>query len=106
MPRLFYGALITPDALTTYRALPHALLCVADDGEIAWREDDVPAGALLDVLAKRGLAADDPNVYFVELGMGEFLVPGFVDTHTVSRVGVCRTCAFVLKICAAWSASS
>lgn len=91
MPRLFYGALITPDALTKYRALPHALLCVADDGEIAWREDDVPAGALQDVLAKHGMGdVSDPDVDFVELRLGEFLMPGFVDTHTVSCMLVCR----------------
>ena len=92
MPRLFYGALITPDALTQYRALPHALLCVADDGEIAWREDDVPAGALQDALAKYGLVLGDPGVDLVELQLGEFLVPGFVDTHTVGHMVVLRFC--------------
>ena len=50
--------------------------------------DDVPSGALQDVLAKHGLV-DDPNVDFVELKLGEFLMPGFVDTHTVSLMVVC-----------------
>lgn len=88
MPRLFYGALITPDALTTYRALPHALLCFTDDGKIAWREDEVPPGAPQDVLAKHGLV-DDPDVSIVELKLSEFLMPGFVNTHTVSLMVVC-----------------
>ncbi|KAI0333516.1 guanine deaminase, partial [Cubamyces sp. BRFM 1775] len=78
--QLFYGALITPVSLTSYRALPHALLAVArDTGDIAWIEDDVPAGALQDVLARHGVLAEEVDI--VELKLGEFLMPGFIDTH-------------------------
>lgn len=83
MSTVFYGALITPTSLTAYRALPHALLSVSRaTGNIEWVEDDVSAGDLQDALARHGVQAVD----LVELKPGEFLMPGFVDTHIVSGV--------------------
>ncbi|KAI9057926.1 guanine deaminase [Trametes sanguinea] len=81
MYTLFYGALITPVSLTEHRTLPHALLAVSrETGDIAWVEDDVPASALQDVLVRRGMLSLE-DVDLVELKLGEFLMPGFVDTH-------------------------
>ncbi|KAL1944705.1 hypothetical protein VTO73DRAFT_3135 [Trametes versicolor] len=80
MTTVFYGALITPVSLTEHRTLPHALLAVArDTGDIAWVEDDVHPSALQDALARHGLGAEDVDL--VELKLGEFLMPGFIDTH-------------------------
>ncbi|TBU65562.1 Metallo-dependent hydrolase [Dichomitus squalens] len=80
MSTIFYGALITPTSLTEYRALPRALLSVSrDTGDIEWIEDDVAASELQDALARHGAVSE--NVDFVELKLGEFLIPGFVDTH-------------------------
>ncbi|KAL6305304.1 Metallo-dependent hydrolase [Sparassis latifolia] len=80
MSRLYYGALVSPISLTEYAALPHALLAVSHaTGEIEWVEEDVAAGVLQDVLAKHGYVDD---VDLVELKVGEFLIPGFIDTHT------------------------
>ncbi|OCH93398.1 guanine deaminase [Obba rivulosa] len=76
---VFYGALISPTSLTTYLALPHALISVSPAGEIEWLEHDVPASQLQDVLARHGLLSD---IEIVELRKGEFLIPGFIDTHT------------------------
>ncbi|EMD38285.1 hypothetical protein CERSUDRAFT_113456 [Gelatoporia subvermispora B] len=76
---VFYGAVISPTSLTTYLALPHALLSVSTAGEIEWLEHDVPASQLQDVLARHGILSD---VDLVEIRKGEFLMPGFVDTHT------------------------
>ncbi|KAH9857128.1 guanine deaminase [Lenzites betulinus] len=80
MTTVFYGALITPVSLREYRALPHALLAVSHDtGDIAWIEDEVHPSGLQDVLARHGLGADDVDL--IELKLGEFLLPGFIDTH-------------------------
>ncbi|OSD08585.1 Metallo-dependent hydrolase [Trametes coccinea BRFM310] len=81
MYTLFYGALITPVSLTEHRTLPHALLAVErETGDIAWIEDNVPASSLQDVLARRGILSLE-DVDLVELKLGEFLMPGFIDTH-------------------------
>ncbi|TFY67024.1 hypothetical protein EVJ58_g1881 [Rhodofomes roseus] len=81
MPRLFYGALVTPTSRKEYLALPHALLCVSDAGQIAWVANNVLPSDLQNELARHGLS-DDPNLDLVELKTGEFLMPGFIDTHT------------------------
>ncbi|PIL24226.1 hypothetical protein GSI_13979 [Ganoderma sinense ZZ0214-1] len=80
MATTFYGALITPTTLTEYRALPRALLSVSRaTGDIEWLEDDVAAGEVQDVIARHGAASESVDV--VRLKLGEFLIPGFVDTH-------------------------
>lgn len=80
MTTVFYGALITPVSLREYRTLSHALLAVArDSGDIAWVEDDVHPSALKDTLARHGLTEVD----LIKLKLGEFLMPGFIDTHIV-----------------------
>ncbi|KAH9952108.1 Metallo-dependent hydrolase [Amylocystis lapponica] len=80
MATIFYGALISPTSLSTYDALPHALLSVSHDtGEIEWLDEDVPASTVQDALARHGLVSE---VDLVELKPGEFIMPGFIDTHT------------------------
>lgn len=84
MSTVFYGALVTPTSgsLSTYLAAPKAALCVSHDtGTIAWIEEDVHPSAFQDVMAKHGLVGEDISI--VELKTGEFLLPGFIDTHTV-----------------------
>ncbi|CAL1705159.1 unnamed protein product [Somion occarium] len=82
MSVLFYGGLITPETLTSYRALPKALLSVSrTTGVIEWVEDDVPSYTLQETLAKHGLELN-ADVELIELKDGEFLMPGFIDTHT------------------------
>lgn len=84
MSVLFYGGLITPETLTSYRALPKALLSVSrTTGVIEWVEDDVPSYTLQETLAKHGLELN-ADVELIELKDGEFLMPGFIDTHTVN----------------------
>ncbi|KAG6820865.1 hypothetical protein H0H93_010692 [Arthromyces matolae] len=78
MYSIFYGAVITPDTLNSYSALPNCLLSVGPDGNIEWIEEDVAAHALQDNLAQKGLV----DVDIVVLQPGEFLMPGFIDTHT------------------------
>jgi guanine deaminase len=76
---IFYGAIVNPVDLTSYQALPRAVLALTSAGEIAWIEEDVDSSALQEILAAHGW--QDADV--IELKLGEFLVPGFIDTHTV-----------------------
>ncbi|KAG6900664.1 hypothetical protein C0993_005897 [Termitomyces sp. T159_Od127] len=75
---IFYGAVINPKTLTAYDAFPHCLLSVGPDGNIDWIEENVEEHDLQDTLAKKGLV----DVNIVTLQPGEFLLPGFIDTHT------------------------
>ncbi|KAJ2912504.1 hypothetical protein MD484_g7910, partial [Candolleomyces efflorescens] len=75
---LFYGAVINPQALTSYDVLPRCLLAVGNTGNIDWMVEDVAPHDLQQVLAQHGCSDE----YLVELKDGEFLLPGFVDTHT------------------------
>ena len=76
---VFYGALVTPLSLTAYAALPRALICISSDGDIARRLDDVEPYDLQLALSTHGAV----DAELIELRRGEFLLPGFVDTHTV-----------------------
>ena len=103
MTTLFYGGLITPETLTSYRALPHALLSIQQStGVILWIEDDVQSHTLQDTLSKHGVDLSS-NVDLIELKDGEFLLPGFIDTHTVSLPCVSTItfiwCAFCSLLC-------
>lgn len=82
--KIFHGAVINPQSLSSYQALPKCLICVGPSGDIAWVADDVPDSLVQEVMAQKGLVFDEDSVDFVTLKRGEFLLPGFVDTHTVS----------------------
>ncbi|KAG6905909.1 catalase A [Tephrocybe rancida] len=77
---IFYGAIINPKTLTRYDPLPNCLLSVGASGNIDWIEEDVEAHALQDTLAQKGCV----DVDVVVLQAGEFLIPGFIDTHTTT----------------------
>ena len=106
MTTVFYGALVTPASHSAALALPHALLAVDNHtGTIAWVEQDVPASVLQDALARHGVL-DAADVDLVELKYGEFLLPGFIDTHTVSVRYIYRTIRFRPTIAAACAAGA
>ena len=77
--QLFYGPVISPQTLTSYDAFPRCLLAVGETGNIEWIVEDVAQDALEELVRQKGWAGAD----FVQLRDGEFLLPGFVDTHTV-----------------------
>ncbi|KAG5644224.1 hypothetical protein DXG03_008819 [Asterophora parasitica] len=77
-PIIFYGALISPESLKSYKALPHCLISVGASGAIDWLVEDVQEHTLKDTLAEKGCIGAD----VVVLQPGEFLLPGFIDTHT------------------------
>lgn len=76
---VFYGALVNPKSLTSYEALPNCLLAVSRTGAIEWVVKDVHGPMVEQVMAQKGCIDAD----VVELKRGEFIMPGFVDTHTV-----------------------
>jgi len=76
---IFYGAVINPTSLTTYSAFPRSLLAVGPTGNIEWIIEEVLPHRLQDELAQRGFLSE----HLIELKDGEFLIPGFIDTHTV-----------------------
>lgn len=77
---VFYGAVVSPVSLTLHSTLPHCLLSIAS-GKIEWRIDNIPRHKIQEILERRGLVGVD----VVYLKDREFLVPGFIDTHTVMR---------------------
>ncbi|KAF8275054.1 Metallo-dependent hydrolase [Lactarius quietus] len=76
-PAVFYGPIVNPNSTSSFRLLPNALLAVAASGEVDWIEENVPPGSVQDVLARHG-SLTKPIV----LEYGQFILPGFVDTHT------------------------
>jgi guanine deaminase len=76
---IFYGPVVNPKSHSSFQALPRCLLAVGASGQIDWMEEDVHESAVLNVLAQHG-SLDIP---LVSLRHGEFILPGFVDTHTV-----------------------
>jgi guanine deaminase len=76
---IFYGPLVNPKSLSSFQALPRCLLAVSSSGHIDWIEEDVHESALQNVLAQHASL----EARLVNLRHGEFVLPGFVDTHTV-----------------------
>src|ERR1700761_3346314 len=77
---LFYGPVINPVNLTTYDALSNCLIAVGPHGNIEWIVEEVLASDIQNTLAAKGWL--DSNITILTLNRGEFLMPGFVDTHT------------------------
>ncbi|QRV85359.1 amidohydrolase family protein [Ceratobasidium sp. AG-Ba] len=78
---LFHGGLISPVSIHEAQYLERALLAVSSEGVIEWIEHDVDPTLIQDVALKHGLELDS-SVEIYELKHGEWLMPGFVDTHT------------------------
>ena len=79
-PVVFYGDLINPGSLKSLRLHRRSLLAVNTSGCIDWIIENIVESEIQKVL-------DDHSYRGVEiiiLKPGQFIVPGFVDTHTVS----------------------
>lgn len=83
---VFYGPLVSSIDPHSYKALPRALFSVDNVGFIAWLVEDVPAHELQNQLAAKGCSESE----LIALHSGEFIMPGFIDTHTVSVTSYCR----------------
>lgn len=77
MVLVFHGTVIHSLGPTSLEILDDALLVVGADGTIQSLDAGVPSASVPGALASRGLDADEVRY----LGRGEFLIPGFVDTH-------------------------
>lgn len=82
---IYIGSYVHSLQLTQLEHVERAILCVGEKGIIEWIEN-IASEELQDLLAKYGLEPD--NVEVVELSPDEFLCPGLIDTHTVSRTWV------------------
>ncbi|GAA6031719.1 hypothetical protein JCM8097_001951 [Rhodosporidiobolus ruineniae] len=78
--RVFHGTLVHSRSLTDIEYLQDALLGVDEAGGIAFVEKAVPVDEVDERLSRLGWG--DTDVEMVRLRKGEFLIPGFVDTHT------------------------
>ena len=79
LPTIYHGAVINPKTVDSYDALPKCLLAVLPSGEIAWMVEHVVDAMVLEVMSQKGCLEAE----VVSLQSGEFIIPGFIDTHTV-----------------------
>ncbi|KAJ6630609.1 hypothetical protein B0H10DRAFT_1982024 [Mycena sp. CBHHK59/15] len=76
---VYYGPVVSPVSLKTFKALPSCLIAVGPLGNIDWIVEDVADDSMVqDIMA----AHDYIDVAVVCLRNGEFIMPGFIDTHT------------------------
>lgn len=80
LPVAYYGAIVNPETLDSYSLWPRALIVLDSKGNIALIEEDVEPSKVTQLLSRRGL---DRKAPLIRLRSSEFLLPGFVDTHTV-----------------------
>ena len=77
---VYHGAVINPQTLTSYDALPNCLLAVSPAGEIEWIVEDVVDSMVQETMSQKGCLEAE----LISLKHGEFIIPGLIDTHTVS----------------------
>src|SRR3954462_228756 len=77
--KVFYGTLIHSLSLTNLEILQNTLLGVDISGKIAFLEKNVlDEKTLNDIISQWGF----PEQEVIRLSKRQFLMPGFVDTHT------------------------
>jgi guanine deaminase len=81
MATAYYGPVINPLSLTDYLSLPQCLILVSSEGNIEEIYEDVQNSQVQELLVKHDYTG--PGVSFTQLKDGKFLMPGFIDTHTV-----------------------
>ena len=82
MALLISGALVSPVDQRSYKALTNALLYVGEDGVIkAIKQVELAEAGDVDAFLKE--VGHSGELERLDLARGEFLIPGFIDTHTV-----------------------
>lgn len=79
---IFYGAIINPKTLDDFEIFPQCLLAVDTSGNIDWIHKNIEHHAVQDILTQKGHV----DVELVNLKDGQFIIPGFIDTHTVTSI--------------------
>ncbi|EGO21031.1 hypothetical protein SERLADRAFT_452178 [Serpula lacrymans var. lacrymans S7.9] len=82
-PRLtvYYGPVFNPKSLTHFDTIPNCLIAVSATGNIEWvdqLESSLDSSSIHESVLNKGCKDFD----VVLLGAGEFIIPGFIDTHT------------------------
>ncbi|KAJ6597045.1 hypothetical protein DFH09DRAFT_905111 [Mycena vulgaris] len=77
MSRVYYGSVINPVSLKSFKA-HRCLLAVGSTGNIDWIVEDVEDWMVQGTMSTHGCI----DVEVVSLRDGEFIMPGFIDTHT------------------------
>jgi guanine deaminase len=80
-PIVYYGSVINPVSLKSFKA-HRCLLAVGSSGNIDWIAEDVEDWMVQETMAAHGCV----DVDVVSLRDGEFIMPGFIDTHTVCNL--------------------
>jgi guanine deaminase len=88
MALLIYGSLISPDTLTSYKALTSAICYVNNRGiiEIVKIVEEYDSTVTKDEIVTKFLNQynlSESSVDIIQLEKGQFLIPGLIDTHTV-----------------------
>ncbi|EXJ94767.1 guanine deaminase [Capronia coronata CBS 617.96] len=78
-PLAFLGTIIHHLSPKQIEIIPKGLLIVGVNGKIAVVEKDVADDKVDSLLSQHGLSRHSPT--FTVLERGEFLIPGFIDTH-------------------------
>ena len=76
---VYYGAIINPVSLTEYEIIPRCLLAVGLGGKIVFMLKDIACDLVQNTVAQQGLT----DFHIISLKDGEFIIPGFIDTHNV-----------------------
>lgn len=86
MPLLICGSIITPVDKYSYSARPNAYTYVNDDGIIEAILELTPGiePSTHEFLRSIGYSGE---IEVLRLAKGEFLIPGFIDTHIVCSLG-------------------
>ena len=74
----FYGTLIHAISVQDVEVIAKGLLVVGKEGKVALLEKDVEEDRIDSILAKHKFSA----VSVKKFKKGEFLIPGFIDTHS------------------------
>ncbi|PQE15553.1 guanine deaminase protein [Rutstroemia sp. NJR-2017a WRK4] len=77
-PLLFYGSIIHSISLNAVEYAEHGMLIV-QSGKILFYQSKVARDEIFIILARLNLQAFLPNIRYLK--KGQFIIPGFVDTH-------------------------
>jgi guanine deaminase len=86
---IYSGPLIHSITPSEIQSLPRALVAVSAQGLIEWIVHDAEPANLQELVAEKGWDIHDPSLDLIVAKDGEWIMPGFVDTHTVCLSLVC-----------------
>ncbi|GAA5847273.1 hypothetical protein JCM5353_002666 [Sporobolomyces roseus] len=80
--RIFHGTAIHSKNLTEIEYLHNTLIGVDETGLIAFVEENIEEEDVEENIKQHGWNLSEEGVELIRIHKGEFLIPGFVDTHT------------------------